>query len=124
MPVTSNSANNLAIHIVAVQTGCRGRWRSEKEGAVEAVGERALADGSALLVVPALELDAQTPGDSGHGLPVEAVGARTHLPSIARAVAAARKAGAPGVLPDLIAQFQGTAAAWEKLNFTGAQIES
>jgi len=51
------------------------------------------------------------------------VGAKTHLPSIGRAVAAARKAGAPGVLPDLIARFQGTAAAWERLSFTGAQIE-
>jgi len=41
---------------------------------VAAVGERPiLADGSALLVVPALELDAQNPGDSGHGLPVEAL---------------------------------------------------
>ncbi len=51
------------------------------------------------------------------------VGAKTHLPSIGRAVAAARKAGAPGVLPDLIARFQGTAAAWERLSFSGAQIE-
>jgi hypothetical protein len=60
-----------------------------------------------------------TPGEPASPL----VGAKTHLPSIGRAVAAARKAGAPGVLPDLIARFQGTAAAWEKSSFTGAQIE-
>ncbi len=41
---------------------------------MEAVGEqRALAHASALLVVPALEPDLQTPGDSGHGLPIEAL---------------------------------------------------
>ncbi len=59
-----------------------------------------------------------TPGEPASPL----VGAKTHLPSIGRAVAAARRAGAPGVLPDLIARFQGTAAAWERPR-TGAQIE-
>jgi hypothetical protein len=61
-----------------------------------------------------------TPGEPASML----VGAKTHLPSIGRAVAAARKAGAPGVLPDLIARFQGTAAGWERPSLTGAQIEA
>jgi len=41
---------------------------------VEAVGEqRVLGDASGLHVVPTLEPDLQTPGDSGHGLPIEAL---------------------------------------------------
>jgi site-specific recombinase XerD len=41
---------------------------------VEAVGEhRALADAPAPPIVPALEPDLQTPGDSSHGLPIEAL---------------------------------------------------
>ncbi len=103
---------------------------------VAAVGRPATADRSAgqgvarihlhevmrldrLFTLSEVAVGTWTPGEPASPL----VGAKTHLPSIGRAVAAARKAGAPGVLPDLIARFQGTAAAWERLSFTGAQIE-
>jgi len=103
---------------------------------VAAVGRAATADRSAgqgvarihlhevmrldrLFTLSEVAVGIWTPGEPASPL----VGAKTHLSSIGRAVAAARKAGAPGVLPDLIARFQGTAAAWEKSSFTGAQIE-
>ena len=103
---------------------------------VAAVGRSATADRSAgqgvarihlhevmrldrLFALSEVAVGTWAPGEPASPL----VGAKTHLPSIGRAVAAARKAGAPGVLPDLIARFQGTAAAWERLSFSGAQIE-
>lgn len=60
-----------------------------------------------------------TPGEPASPL----VGATTYLPWIGRAVEAARRAGAPRVLPDLIARFERTAAAWERPK-TGLQIEA
>ena len=102
---------------------------------VAAVGRPATADRSAgqgvarihlhkamrldrLFTLSEVAVGTWTPGEPASPL----VGAKTQLHSIGLAVAAARKAGAPGVLPDLIARFEGTAAAWERPR-TGAQIE-